>query len=379
MSRLISQTDPRGKVTGFTYNGLNQISGITDPSGGVTELAYDANGNLISITDPRGGVTVYGYNSKDQVATRTDPVGATESFHYDATGNLVRWIDRKGQQTQFSYDALNRRVVGSYHDGTITSEADRYYTEQFRPNPATGPVAVEGAQPGDALALEILEIRPGPLGYTTIRPTWGLITGVVDRSQAKILRVEGNDVVFAPGVRFPVRPMIGTIGTAPAGEPVSNMYAGPHGGNMDNNDVAPGATVFLPVFVPGGLFGLGDVHASMGDGELSGGGFDVPAEVTLRVGLRKGLRLRWPRIERDGHVITTGAHGDPLEAMRLAVEEMVGLLGEHLRLGRADALMLLSVRGDPTPGTSRTAGTSMPPTCQAWCGVRPDQATRRWR
>ncbi len=232
------------------------------------------------------------------------------------------------------------------HDGTIRSEADRYYTEQFRPNPATGPVAVEGAEPGDALTLAILEIRPGPVGYTTIRPTWGLITGVVDRSQAKNLRVEGSEVVFAPGVRFPIRPMIGTIGTAPAGEPVSNMYAGPHGGNMDNNDVAPGATVLLPVNVPGALFGLGDVHASMGDGELSGGGFDVPAEVTLRVGLRKGLYLRWPRIERDGCVITTGAHSDPLEAMRIAVAEMVEVLGARLRLGRADALMLLSVRGD---------------------------------
>jgi amidase len=232
------------------------------------------------------------------------------------------------------------------HDGTIRSEADRYYTEQFRPNPATGPVAVDGAEPGDALALEILEIRPGPVGYTTIRPTWGLITGVVDRSQAKILRVEGNEVVFAPEVRFPIRPMIGTIGTAPAGEPVSNMYAGPHGGNMDNNDVAPGATVLLPVSVPGGLFGLGDVHASMGDGELSGGGFDLPAEVTLRIGLRKGLRLRWPRIEREGHVITTGAHADPLEAMRIAVDEMASLLGERLGIDRPDALMLLSVRGD---------------------------------
>lgn len=232
------------------------------------------------------------------------------------------------------------------HDGTIRSEADRYYTERFRPNPATGPVAVEGAEPGDALALEILEIRPGPLGYTTIRPTWGLITGVVDRSQAKILRVEGNEVVFAPEIRFPIRPMIGTIGTAPAGDPVSNMYAGPHGGNMDNNDVAPGATVLLPVNVAGGLFGMGDVHASMGDGELSGGGFDVPAEITLRVGLRKGLRLRWPRIERQGRVITTGAHGDPLEAMRIAVEEMVEILAARFGLGRADVLMLLSVRGD---------------------------------
>jgi amidase len=124
------------------------------------------------------------------------------------------------------------------------------------------------------------------------------------------------------------------------------MYAGPHGGNMDNNDAAPGATVFLPVNVPGALFGLGDVHASMGDGELSGGGFDVPAEVTLRIGLRKGLRLRGPRIERDGSIVTTGAHGDPLEAMRIAVEDMVDLLQANLQVDRADALMLLSVRGD---------------------------------
>lgn len=232
------------------------------------------------------------------------------------------------------------------HDGTITGEADRYYTEQFRSNPATGPVAVEGAEPGDALTLEILEIRPGSRGYTTIRPTWGLIPGAVDRPEAKILRVEGSDVVFAPGIRFPIRPMIGTIGTAPAGEPVGNMYAGPHGGNMDNNDVAAGATVFLPVNVPGALFGLGDVHASMGDGELSGGGFDLQSEVTLRVGLKKGMALRWPRLERDGCIGTMAAHADCLEAMRIAVEEMAGILQDKLGLGRSDALMLLSVRGD---------------------------------
>ena len=194
--------------------------------------------------------------------------------------------------------------------------------------------------------LEILEIRPGPVGYTTIRPTWGLIAGVADRPEAKILRVEGGDVVFAPGIQFPIRPMIGTIGTAPAGEPVSNMYAGAHGGNMDNNDIAPGAAVFLPVNVPGALFGLGDVHASMGDGELSGGGFDLPSEVTLRVGLKKGMALRWPRLERDGHIGTMAAHADCVETMRIAVEEMANILRERLKLSRADALMLLSVRGD---------------------------------
>jgi len=205
---------------------------------------------------------------------------------------------------------------------------------------------VDGVERGEALTLETLEIRPSPVEYATIRPTCGLITGVGDRPQAKILRVTGNDVIFAAGIRFPIRPMIGTIGTAPAGEPISNMYAGPHGGNMDNNDVAPGATVFLPVNVPGALFGLGDVHASMGDGELSGGGFDLPSEVTLRVGLRKGMALRWPRLERDGRIGTMAAHADCVETMRIAVEEMVDILRERLMLSRPDALMLLSDRGD---------------------------------
>jgi amidase len=232
------------------------------------------------------------------------------------------------------------------HDGTIRSEANRYYTEKYRPNPATGPIAVVGAEPGDALSVEILEIAPGTQGYTTIRPSWGLITGVVERPEARILRVEGTEVLFGPGIRFPIRPMVGTIGVAPAGEAVSNMYAGPHGGNMDNNDVAPGATAFFPVFVRGGLFGLGDVHASMGDGELSGGGFDVPAEVTVKVGVRKSLALRWPRLEREGRIITTAAHADPVQTMRIAVEEMAAILQARLGLTRPDALMLLSVRGD---------------------------------
>jgi amidase len=232
------------------------------------------------------------------------------------------------------------------HDGTIRSEADRYYTEQFRPNPATGPIALTGIEPGDTLVLDILEIRPGKQGFTTIRPTWGLIPDAVEQPMAKILRVDGDDVVFDDEIRFPLRPMIGVVGVAPVGEGVDNMYAGAHGGNMDNNDIAPGATVYLPVYVPGALFGIGDVHASMGDGELSGGGFDIEAEVTVRVDLQKGGGRAWPRIERAGRVITTGMDLDPVQAMRIAAEEMVGLVQAHLDLDRADALMLLSVRGD---------------------------------
>lgn len=232
------------------------------------------------------------------------------------------------------------------HDGTIRSEADRYYTEQFRPNPATGPIALSGVEPGDTLLLDILEIRTENQGFTTIRPSWGLITDAVERPTAKILRVQGEEVVFGDGIRFPIRPMIGVVGVAPASEGIDNMYAGPHGGNMDNNDIAQGARVHLPVFVPGALFGIGDVHASMGDGEISGGGFDIEAEVVVKVDMKKGEAQRWPRIERNGKVITTGMDLDPIQAMRIAAEEMVILLQERLGLDQADALMVLSVRGD---------------------------------
>jgi len=143
-------------------------------------------------------------------------------------------------QTVKPGDVLSLKTRDS-HDGTIQDEADRYYTEQFGPNPATGPIALSGVEPGDTLVLDILEIRLGDQGFTTIRPSWGLVPDAVDRPMAKILRVQGDEVLFGDGIRFPVRPMIGVVGVAPAGEGIDNMYAGPHGGNMDNNDIAQGA------------------------------------------------------------------------------------------------------------------------------------------
>lgn len=248
-------------------------------------------------------------------------------------------------QTVKPGDILSIKTRDS-HDGTIRSEADRYYTEQFRPNPATGPIALSGVEPGDTLLLDILEIRTENQGFTTIRPSWGLITDAVERPTAKILRIQGEEVVFGDGIRFPIRPMIGVVGVAPASQGIDNMYAGPHGGNMDNNDIAQGARVHLPVFVPGALFGIGDIHASMGDGEISGGGFDIEAEVVVKVDMKKGEAQRWPRVERNGKVITTGMDLDPIQAMRIAAEEMVILLQERLGLDQTDALMVLSVRGD---------------------------------
>ena len=152
-----------------------------------------------------------------------------------------------------------------------------FYPSPEETNPATGPISVRGAHPGDSLVVQILSIRLGPYGYSRIKPgAGGVIIDELRPPVARILSIESDGALFSPGVRVPLRPMIGTIGTAPAGPGVPTYYPGPHGGNLDINDVTVGATIYLPVNVEGALLALGDVHAGMGDGELTGGGSGRP-------------------------------------------------------------------------------------------------------
>ena len=153
-------------------------------------------------------------------------------------------------------------------------------------------------------------------------------------------------VVFNDRIRFPVRPMVGVIGTAPPGEGIGTLHPGPHGGNMDHNDVRVGARVHLPVFVPGALLSIGDVHASMGDGEISITALEVAGEVRVRVDLEKGAALRRPWIDLPDSWITTGDGPTIADAIRVAAEEMARLLMGRLGLSADDAYMLLSIRGD---------------------------------
>ena len=140
---------------------------------------------------------------------------------------------------------------------------------------------------------------------------------------------------------------VGTIGVAPAGERVGYTYPGRHGGNMDNNLVTTGATVRFPVFVEGALLALGDVHASMGDGEISIVGLDVPAVVTVSVNVEEGAGTERPWIETGaGDWVTTGDDVDAATAMRLAAREMVAHLGRRLGMTFEDAYMLATIRGD---------------------------------
>ena len=231
--------------------------------------------------------------------------------------------------------------------GTVLSERDLLTRPHPKgPNPATGPVAVRGAEPGDALIVEILDIALGSRGFTGIRPRLGVLGHLIADYRTRMLDVVDGMVVFSDRIRFPVRPMVGVIGTAPAGDGVATLHPGPHGGNMDHNDVRVGARVHLPVFVPGALLAIGDVHATMGDGEISITALEIPGEVRVQVDLAKGEGIRRPWIEFPDCWITTGDGPGIAEAIRVAADEMAHFLMRRLGLSADEAYMLLSVRAD---------------------------------
>jgi amidase len=215
-------------------------------------------------------------------------------------------------------------------------------------NPVTGPLLVEGAEPGDTLAVTIEEIVCDTQGFTGFWPESAHFPEWFPEPQTRIFPIEHGEVVFNEQIRFPTRPMVGTIGTAPHLEALSTHGSGRYGGNMDCPDVKPGATLFLPVNVPGALLFLGDCHAAQGDGEFCGGAIEQRADVTLTVRLQKGRprSMRWPRLILDDALVTIGCD-KPLEsAMKHALGDMILWLEEEYGLTRAEAYMLLTHVGD---------------------------------
>jgi len=220
------------------------------------------------------------------------------------------------------------------------------YRDRFpKANPATGPIFVEGAAPGDVLTAEIVRIALGERGYSLVKPGFGVIPEMVAKPVARFAEVKDGAIDFA-GVRLPLRPMVGVIATAPAGEPIGTAYVGRHGGNLDCNLIAEGTTVHLPVRVPGGLFFIGDVHATMGDGEISGSGFEIAAEITVRLGLLKGAATEWPWLETADRIVTLASAPDFDAAAEAAIRAMIPIIMARHGVSEPDAYMLASIRGD---------------------------------
>src|SRR5262249_33926672 len=232
--------------------------------------------------------------------------------------------------------------------GQIQSEADLVTSIDFaRVNSATGPVAVRGAEPGDSLVVELVDVRPGAQGFATIIPEFGQLIEAVESRVTFVFEVAGDTVKLNERVSFRARPMVGVVGVATDGEEIANGWAGRHGGNLDNHLHGPGAKIYFPVRRPGGLFAVGDMHAAMGDGEICGTGGEIAGEVTVRFDLLKGKQAVWPVTELAHDWVTHATSGgDVREALQLASEEAARALVDEWGFSSEEAFVFLSVACD---------------------------------
>lgn len=229
---------------------------------------------------------------------------------------------------------------------TMTSDEQLFSSVGWdQVNPATGPIFVEGAQPGDTLKVEIISIEVADEGTMTTHPDFGALPGTVEERTRKVSVREGK-VVFDEHLSFPISPMIGVIGTAPAEEDIPTGTPADHGGNMDCKLIAEGTTLYLPVNVPGALLAIGDVHAAMADGEVAVCGLEIAASVRVRVSVVPGQPVPLPFLVSHDSVIAIASRPKLIDASKEATRMMRDWLVEVTPLDATDALMLLSLRGD---------------------------------
>jgi acetamidase/formamidase len=218
-------------------------------------------------------------------------------------------------------------------------------------HPMTGPISIDGAQPGDTLEVRIVAIEYlHNFGVNAFSPGGGVLPDDFPYASLKMFRwAAGADrVEFGPGITLPLAPFFGSIGVAPpplVGR-ISSRPPGWHGGNLDNKDLIAGTILYLPVHVPGALLSIGDGHARQGDGEVTGTALETSLRGTVELRVLKGQKLRWPRAETPTHFIAMGLNEDLDEATRLAVREMVDFLVAEKKMSRDDAYMLCSLAAD---------------------------------
>ena len=227
-------------------------------------------------------------------------------------------------------------------------------------NPVTGPIYIDGAEPGDALMVTIGEFAPSGWGWTACIPGFGLLADDFPDPALHIWSLDSNGrapASYGPAGRVPRKPMCGTIGVAPAATGLHSIVPPRNvGGNMDIRDIAEGTRLYIPVEAAGGLFSVGDTHAAQGDGEVCGTAIESPMSVALKFDLMKGANLAFPRyttagpvsrhLDAKGYEVTTGIGPDLMAAAKAAVSQMVDLLSRRHGMPAVDAYMLCSVCAD---------------------------------
>ncbi len=214
----------------------------------------------------------------------------------------------------------------------------------------TGPVYVEGAEPGDVLAVRLIELEPADWGWMEIHPEFGFLVGEFNEPVLQTFKLdkEKNEVEFAKGIRIPLKPFAGVMGVAPdTDEMLNTIPPRANGGNLDDPNLVAGTTVYFPVFVKGALFSIGDTHAVQGHGEVSGTAIESPMRIVYEIRVIKGGRsIAEPQYETDEYYATTGFATTIDEAAKKATRYMIDYLVETKRLSREQAYMLASLAGD---------------------------------
>jgi acetamidase/formamidase len=217
-------------------------------------------------------------------------------------------------------------------------------------HPLSGPIYVEGAQPGDVLAVTIHEVELGEWGWVGVAPGFGFLADEFTEPYVETFRFTDGQtsVQFADGRTVPLHPFPGVMGVAPdTDEMLSTIPPRRNGGNMDNKHLQPGTTVYFPVLVEGALFSVGDTHAAQGDGEVCGTAIEAPMRLVLELELRKGGReLPEPQYENAELYATTGFAETLDEAARKATRFMIDYLEAEHGMDRTDAYVLASLAGD---------------------------------
>jgi acetamidase/formamidase len=247
---------------------------------------------------------------------------------------------------------------GEITPNSTVDDLDRMDHTRFAP--LTGPICVDGAVPGDALKITMLDLAPSGWGWSMVTPRYGILADEFDEPLLHIWRYDPSTkqpAVYKDIAHVPIKPFPGIIGLSP-GEPGTHSHGPPRniGGNLDMRDISTGVELYLPVEVPGGLLSLGDTHAAQGHGELAGTALESPIDVALQIDLVKQANLPGPRLitpgpvarhlDHAGYFVTCGVETDLVEAARAATRHMIELLGQRHQISPIDAYLLCSVCGD---------------------------------
>ena len=268
-------------------------------------------------------------------------------------------MDISSQRVAYNFSKDNPPAVKVPAGAAITIEALDCFSNQLlnpgdtieqldwdRINPATGPIFVEGAEPGDALKVTINRIDLADKGTVCCLENEGTLGHMIEGSHLRQASVKDGYVEYLD-FKIPVKKMVGVIGVAPEGEAVNNGTPGPHGGNMDTPMITEGATIYFPISVPGALFGLGDCHAAMGDGEIGVSALEIPASVNVTWDVVKGKAPEFPILENGDSFAVIVSKPTADEAIAVATELMCKFLEERLKsYTRPEIIMLMSLVGD---------------------------------